>query len=219
MTAGVEIRNESGILQLDQTYGVYKLVDARTIATDGSDSIVSGAAFYGSTFSYTVTAADSAIVCVRPVSGGACVNVVIAGNGDGTVTVSGAIGSGSQGAKTAALYLFDASPYTHSGDNFGLEVFDDQGRSVFHSSDRVLRLSQTFVSGRDMAILPVKPAVAVRDFAQQGLWYYWGAWYLTGDSSAPVSVYQYPVAPVAGSVSSASDPDVFYLLADVTNYL
>lgn len=153
MTAGLQVYNDSGIIQIDQDYKNFGLISSGTITLSTT---------LGSTWNNAYYATVVATGRTNPV-------LAFRANSDEKVCIAKTDISGSTwtfyivgtGGEDVDWYLFDILP--SSGlDTYGLQVNNSSGQPVFHSSVPCIRVvgqitypaaSLTVSSGRDYAIV------------------------------------------------------------------
>lgn len=140
MPAGIEVRNDAGVLQIDETYINFTLVSqgSGTVSTfyyTGGGS--PGASVYYT--DVTVTGRSSPMLAIRSASAMYVERISISG-GSWTWRILSANGA------TFDWFCFDLTP-AGSLDTFGLEVFNASGVRVFHSSQKPMRIAGEYGYG------------------------------------------------------------------------
>lgn len=132
MPAGFEVINDSGSYQVDQNYSNLIMRAKGTATTSGYDGRCSRASVV--------------------VNNGVC--PLIAVQGSGYVGLDRVTRSGSQytfilytaGGNGTSINYFVFDDYAHSSDRFGIEIFNAAEETVFHSSDKQLRVADVITS-------------------------------------------------------------------------
>lgn len=140
MPAGLQVYNQSnGLIQIDQNY---KTWGVRTNGSSGSWTSTTGY-YYGSTMYYI----DITVTATTPMLALSCEN---------DVTIINISNSGSSWTwrilcnlndKTLYWWVFDTQDNISIADNYGLEIFDDTGARVYHSTSKPLRVVGGGASG------------------------------------------------------------------------
>lgn len=152
MPAGLQVFNDTGIVQIDQDWLNFALVEKGSVSLDTSLGGGWGNAYYGE---FTRSGLINPVVAFRA-------------NGDQAVSILNSVVSGANrtfrfvglGGETVTWYLFDSVDVTGVTDNYGLEVFRADGARAFHSSVPCMRVagqatgaSLSLPAGRDYAVV------------------------------------------------------------------
>lgn len=152
MPAGIEVRNDAGVLQIDETYINFTLVSQGTATT--STFYYTGGGSPGASVYYadvTVTGRTSPMLAIRSSAAVYIERISISG-GSWTWRVLAASGV------SFDWFCFDLTP-AGSLDTFGLEVFNASGVRVFHSSQKPMRIAGEYGYDGDGFTIDSVPAV------------------------------------------------------------
>lgn len=162
MPAGLQIFNDAGVYQIDETYINYVLISKGTATTNSASPNYSFSARPIYYVEITATGRTAPILALKGTYG------------DAVCVVGGSVSDGTWKWRVAAsdngisfdYYIFDVAPL--SSDNFGLQVFNTAGDPVFHSSQKPLRVAGTFTSNGE--ILPYANTGNQQDFGTSRTW-------------------------------------------------
>lgn len=140
MTAGLQVRNNAGVLQVDETYVNYVLVASGT--SSGATLWYAGGGSNPPAVYYTditVTGRTAPMIAIRA--------------GFGVVVLRATVSGGTwtwrilrNGTSNFDWFVFDLAS-VESAATFGLEVFNASAQRVYHSSQKPLRVAGEFGYG------------------------------------------------------------------------
>lgn len=147
MTAGFRVLNENGVLQIDESYQNFQLKQKTSISLAASEvGQLKTLAFDGS---------SSAIVAVRSTVGFVAVARTVYNGSTWTYDFRCL----SSSATTITVYVFDVGVV--QSETLGLVVWNAQGKQVFHSSGKPLRVT-SFNSAKTCAV--VQNGLGIREY-------------------------------------------------------
>jgi hypothetical protein len=162
MPAGIQIFNDSGVLQIDETYINYVLISKGTATTNQSSPNYSWSSRPVYYVEITATGRTAPMIALK------------ASQGAEVFVVNGSVSSGTWkwrivgGANNVSFdyYIFDVAPV--STDTFGVAIYNAAGDPVFHSSQKPLRVGGVFES--EGTILPYGTSFNQSDFGAGRTW-------------------------------------------------
>jgi hypothetical protein len=232
MTAGVEIRNDSGYLQITEAYTNFVLVGKGSVALDGgawSHSSVGGAWTAGSHCQISVPNTSGfpplmALRCSTEV-------ILLAANlvsGNWVFDVTSVYGT----AHTETVYWYAFNPCPNvAPSNYGFEVFKADGTLAFHSGYPPLRVADvrttagttTLATGRVCALAVAQHTITVSSELPVGpnwsrVWT--GDNLKTSGNTGTVGSFQYCFSTnsVHFGTSGVTSGSTVVLVVDVTDY-
>jgi hypothetical protein len=128
MAAGLQVFNDSNIIQIDSTYQNYRVYSSGTATTTSLHPSFGGEGWYGMDFTAN---RPNSMLAVR--------------SGVEFISLAGRDGNGNivhtlltKGSASFEYWLFDDGEPGNPG--YGFEVFNEQGRKVFSAAERYLKV-------------------------------------------------------------------------------
>lgn len=147
MTAGFRVLNKNGVLQIDENYQNFQLKQKKSISLTAFE--------VGQLKTLTFDGSPSAIVAVRSTVG----FVAVARTSYSGSTWTYDFRCLSSSATAITVYVFDVG--VPQAETLGLAVWDEDGKLVFHSSGKSLRVT-SFDSAKTCAV--VQNGLGIREY-------------------------------------------------------
>ncbi|TCT28156.1 hypothetical protein [Martelella mediterranea] len=221
MAFGFTAINDDHVVQLDDKYRTWHVVHQQSFYGQGANGEQTIA----------VTCSPDTVIGVSPSLNAAFHIRATHENGVLTAKVSLLIGDASG---FAHVFFFDNYGHNPAGENFGMEIFNAAGETVWHSSDRPLRITQ-YDPSRTLAIIPLNAPILIQESGNpnglKNLAWYRAFW--NGSSAAFENLALQGTVQTDGAVQwgysfrsqipyngqPVKTEHFKYLLADVTGYV
>lgn len=152
VTVGIQVKNDSSIFQIDETYKNFQLTNASSGTTSNSYNDGNYNYYY---YDYTITNAVNPIIALYCANRYVVVTAITKSGATWTFRIASEFNDAS-----VNIYVFDV--ITTSPHNYGLQIFNSAAELVYHSGNKPLRIvdvitvdvsnPHTYTSGRTYAV-------------------------------------------------------------------